>query len=216
MPETASRHASSGPFLPRHVLGFLGVLGSLASAAPALADFASPPDSPYRGGDRSEPPPPLSAPPSEPDGAWQDPELPRSTFRFQVGPAVLLEPASPGLITALDVGQRAVGARVSATWLRAETERGLAAYSAELWVDFRHRYQLHPILGAGASYLRGGALGEHEAAGAGLLRGALEYELPIADADARLGLSLEALVPAIGSERSRPWTLGALTIGAGF
>lgn len=129
---------------------------------------------------------------------------------------MLLAPASPGLITALDVGQRAVGARLSATWLRAETDHGLASYSAELWVDFRHRYQLHPILGAGASYLRGGALGENSAAGAGVLRGALEYELPISDADARLGLSVSALVPAIGSERTRPWTLGALTVGAGF
>jgi hypothetical protein len=128
----------------------------------------------------------------------------------------MLAPLSPGLITALDVGQRAVGARLSAAWLRPETEHGMASYSAELWVDFRHRYELHPILGAGESYLRGGALGEHEAAGAGVLRGALEYELPIAEADARLGLSLIALVPALGSERSKPWTLGALTVSAGF
>jgi len=129
---------------------------------------------------------------------------------------VLFEPASPGLFTALDVGRRAVGARVSASWLRPETERGLSAYSAELWIDFRHRYQLHPILGAGASFLRGGALGEHESAGAGSLRGALEYELPIADADARLSLSVLALVPALGGERTRPWTMAALTLGAGF
>jgi hypothetical protein len=129
---------------------------------------------------------------------------------------VLLEPASPGLFTALDVGQRAVGARVSAAWLRPETEQGLSAYSAELWIDFRHRHELHPVLAAGATFLRGGGLGQRDSAGAGLLRGALEYELPIADADARLSLSVLALVPAIGSGRTRPWTMAALTVGAGF
>jgi hypothetical protein len=137
-------------------------------------------------------------------------------FRFHVGPAVLVQPASPGLFTALDVGPRAVGARISASWLRADSEQGLAAYSAELWIDFRHRYELHPVLGAGASFLRGGALGQHDSAGAGMLRGALEYELPIADADARLSLDLLAFVPAIGTERTRPWTMAALTVGAGF
>ena len=72
------------------------------------------------------------------------------------------------------------------------------------------------MLGAGASFLHGGALGQHDSAGAGLLRGALEYELPIADADARLSLSLLALVPAIGSDRTRPWSMAALTVAAGF
>ena len=129
---------------------------------------------------------------------------------------MLLEPASPGLFTALDVGQRAVGARVSAAWLRPETEQGLSAYSAELWIDFRHRYELHPVVGAGASFLRGGAMGQGDSAGAGLVRAALEYELPIAEADARLSLSALALVPAIGSGRTRPWTMAALTVGAGF
>jgi hypothetical protein len=137
-------------------------------------------------------------------------------FRFHVGPALLIQPTNPGLFTALDVGQRAVGARISAAWLRAESQQGLSAYTAELWIDFRHRYELHPIVGAGASFLRGGALGVHDSAGAGSLRGALEYELPIADADARLSLNLIALVPAIGSERTRPWTMAALMVGAGF
>jgi hypothetical protein len=139
-----------------------------------------------------------------------------SLFRFHVGPALLVQPASPGLFTALDVGRRAVGARLSASWLRAESDQGLASYTAELWVDLARRYELHPILGAGASFLHGGALGRERSAGAGVLRGALEYELPIQDADARLGLNLLALVPAIGSDRTRPWLQAGLTIGAGF
>jgi hypothetical protein len=129
---------------------------------------------------------------------------------------VLAQPTSPGLFTALDVGQRAVGGRLSACWLRAGSEQGLSAYTAELWIDFRHRHTLHPVLGAGASFLRGGALDDDKTAGAGVLRGALEYELPIVDADARLGLNLLLLLPAIGTERTKPWTSAALTVGAGF
>ncbi|MES1183197.1 MAG: hypothetical protein ABUL60_05250 [Myxococcales bacterium] len=137
-------------------------------------------------------------------------------FRLHVGPAMLLEPAGPGLFTALDIGSRAVGARLSAAWLRAESEQGLSSYSAELWIDFRHRAELHPVVGAGASFLRGGVLGRSKSVGAGSLRCALEYELPIEDADARLGLGALLLVPAIGSERTRPWTMAVFTVGAGF
>jgi hypothetical protein len=139
-----------------------------------------------------------------------------STFRFHVGPAVLLEPAGPGLFTALDIGRGAVGGRASASWLRAESARGLAVYAVELWVDLRHRYAIPPIVGAGASLLRGGALGDASSVGAGVLRAGLEYELPVDDADARLALHLIAHVPAMGTDRTAPWASAALTIGAGF
>lgn len=187
---------------------------------PARADFAEPPESPYRAESPYRDEPPYRSDEShtryvESDDSWSR-DAYGSTLRFHVGPAVLLQPASPGLFTALDLGERAVGGRLSASWLRAESDEGLSAYTAELWIDFRHRYTLHPVLGAGASFLRGGALGEDESAGAGVLRGALEYELPIADADARLGLNLLLLVPAIGTARTKPWTSAALTVGAGF
>jgi hypothetical protein len=199
----------------RELRGLAGAplaFAALALAPAARAQFAPPPESPYQFEDPVRPPP---SDPDEPASPWR-PSASTSSFRFHVGPAVLLEPASPGLFTALDVGPRAVGARVSAAWLRPETDRGLSAYSAELWIDFRHGYELHPVLGAGATFLRGGALGQRDSAGAGLLRFALEYELPIADADARLGLSVLALVPAIGGGGTRPWTMAALTVGAGF
>lgn len=188
--------------------------------APAQADFAEPAESPYRpeSAYRNEPPYRSDEPHTryiESEDSWSR-DAYRSTLRFHVGPAVLLQPASPGLFTALDLGERAVGGRLSASWLRAESDEGLSAYTAELWIDFRHRYTLHPVLGAGASFLRGGALGEDESAGAGVLRGALEYELPIVDADARLSLNLLLLVPAIGTERTKPWTSAALSVGAGF
>lgn len=199
-------------------------LAAVALAPPARAEFAEPPEpSPYR---PDEPPPyrPDEPPHHETDyrrdepEPWAEPPFSpaSSTVRFHVGPAVLIDPSGPGLFTALDIGERAVGGRLSGSWLRAESERGLAAYTAELWIDFRHRYTLHPIVGAGASWLHGGALGDDDNAGAGVLRGAVEYELPIHDADARLGLNLIALVPAIGTERTRPWATAALTIGAGF
>lgn len=193
---------------------------ALLLAAPAHAEFAQPPKSyqPESAYQRVRP-----GVEERPDGAGREESVePReraaaSSFRFHVGPALSFEPAGPGLFTALDVGPRAVGARLSAVWLRPESARGLASYSAELWIDFRHRSDLHPVVGAGASWLRGGALGGgHASAGAGSLRCTLEYQLPIDDADARLSLSALALVPAIGSERTRPWTVAALTVGAGF
>ena len=205
--------------LPLRWISFALGLTALTLAPLAHADFARPPESsPY---EPDEPPHPHydrpdDYPPEE--ERWSDPSFsPTSSMvRFHVGPAVLIDPSGPGLFTALDIGERAVGARLSGAWLRAESDRGLSAYTAELWIDFRHRYTLHPIIGAGASWLHGGALGEDDNTGAGVLRGALEYELPISDADARLGLNLIALVPAIGTERTRPWAIAALTIGAGF
>lgn len=199
---------------PRFVLA-AAVFASLLRPLPARGEFAEPAESPYRRVDPNRPAPPLTEEHDARVERWES-SSPASTFRFHVGPAVLLQPAGPGLFTALDIGERAVGARMSAAWLRAESEQGLSAYSAELWIDFRHRSDLHPVLGAGASFLRGGALGEHDSAGAGLLRCALEYELPIVDADARLSLSAFALVPAIASDRTRPWTMASLTVGAGF
>lgn len=203
-----------------HTRSFRGAaLATLLLAPVARADFADAPESPYRPqapreeAIRGEP---RLVEPSDERAEPGEPPSRASTFRFHVGPAVLLEPAGPGLFTALDIGQRAVGARLSAAWLRAESSQGFASYAAELWIDFRHRAELHPMLGAGASLLHGDALGERDNVGAGLLRGALEYELPIDDADARLGLSGLVLVPAIASERTRPWTLAVVTVGAGF
>jgi len=213
MPKLSVRRCRSFSLAAKAGRALTVLLPALLAAASARADFADAPDSPYRtpDPDRTYPPPTVSRTETEPL-----PDATGSTFRFQVGPALLLQPTGPGLFTALDIGQRAVGARASAAWLRAESEQGLAAYSGELWIDFRHRFELHPIIGAGASLLRGGAIGQHASVGAGMLRGALEYELPIADADARVSFSLIALVPAIGTERTKPWALGTVMVGAGF
>jgi hypothetical protein len=145
-----------------------------------------------------------------------EPNEPASLLRFSVGPALLVRPTNPGLLTALDIGRRAVGVRLSAAFLRAESDRGLASYGAELWVDLGHRSLLHPLLGAGVGWLHGTELGPRRNAGAGVLRGGLEYELPLEEADARVGLTCMGLVPAIASDRTAPWLVGGVTIGAGF
>lgn len=214
MPDTPDRSPGA-----RLLLALCGTsLASFLGVKPAFADYARPPESPHE------------LPGEEPRPLARCCEVGRdaepSTFRFQVGPAFLLQPAQPGLSAALDIGRQAVGGRLSGTWLRAGSERGLSSYSAELCVDFRHRHELHPILGAGAAWLHGGAL-DHRSVGAGVLRGALEYELPIVGAEARVGLQVTALIPAIEArhgaapdehqtERTRPWVVTALMLGAGF
>ena len=201
---------------PRLIPLLAPVALALAWGSPVRADFSPPPESPYRPEDPIRHEPPLNSErDADRDEPWE-PALHPSTFRFHVGPAMLLAPAGPGLFTALDIGERAVGVRLSGSWLRAESEQGLSAYSGELWLDLRHRYDLHPVLGAGASFLHGGALGQDRNAGAGLLRAALEYQLPIIDADARVSLNLVGLVPAIATERTRPWGIASLMVGAGF
>lgn len=197
--------------VPTLVSGASCALAGWLLAGVARAESLAP-ESPYRvhepGGSGREP---ESAP------EWAaEPETKTSLFRVSVGPALLIEPASPGLLAALDVGRHAVGARLSAALMRAETERGLASYGGELWVDLGHRYPLHPVLGAGVSLLHGGALGRRGNSGAALLRAGIEYELPIDEADARVGVDLVSLVPAIATERTEPWFLGSVTIGAGF
>jgi hypothetical protein len=217
--------AMAKPASRRNLAPLVGPLLGVALAAgagPVGAEFAEPPprSSAYRHESPYQNEPPYQSDERDtryvesPDSWSRNAQL--STLRFHVGPAVLAEPTSPGLFTALDVGPRSVGGRLSAWWLRAESDQGLSVYTAELWIDFRHRYSLHPVLGAGASFLRGGAVGGDHTAGAGVLRAALEYELPVVDADARLGLNLLLLLPAIGTERTKPWSSAALTVGAGF
>lgn len=192
------------------LLGGVCLAGAvLLTARPAAAEFSvSPYEPPYE--------PPHERERDERLLVRDDLEARASTVRFHIGPGVLAQPTTPGLFAALDFGKRSVGARLSGSWLRAGGSDGLAAYTAELWVDFSREAELHPIVGAGAAWLSGSAAGGDSSAGAGLLRGALEYELPVADADARVGLNVSALVPAIGTERETPWVTGSLTVGIGF
>jgi hypothetical protein len=157
-----------------------------------------------------------------------EPELPAvgSTVRVSVGPGLRVSGDAPdgGLVAALDAGSGAVGARVAGSWVRVGSPEGLSQYQAELWVDFGAGRRLHPILGAGAGVARVDHEGSDGAAqtatyGVGVLRGTLEYVLPVERADARAGLDVLGTVPA-AYPRNAPdpgaWLLFVARVGVGF
>jgi hypothetical protein len=199
------------------------LLACLTSSTAALAQFAEPPDQPIiaRGND----PEPLR------DSYDRDANdyyyLPRSTLRLNVGPALRVSENSPdgGLSAALDIGERAAGVRLSGAWVRVGGNHGLQQYGGELWIDFGEGKRLHPILGAGAAVARldrqDPVTGDLETStlGVGVLRGTLQYLLPVPSTDARAGIDVIGSVPAIrGSDDapSSPWLLIVATVGVGF
>lgn len=194
------------------VLGCL-LLPRLAAADPG---FATPPDQPLvseRSSWQNSPPEPR-------------PEPGASTLRVAVGPGLRVSGSEPegGLFVALDVGARAAGVRASGTWLRASADQGLSQYAAELWIDFGAGRELHPIVGAGAGVARIDGQdenGENSTAtvGVGVLRGTLDYVLPISGADARVGVDVIGSVPATPGGPAidaRPWLLAVAHVGVGF
>lgn len=192
-----------------HWLAGSASLVVLAHGLTARADFAAPPDAPNHRYERYPDRYPEPEPPSiAPDRG--------STVRLEVGPALSFPNATPGLAAALDLGRPALGGRIAGAWLGAGSDKGISQYSLELWVDFARNAPLHPIVGTGAALVQMQDATGKSTLGAAVLRGALEYELPVADADARVGLSAAGLIPAITTEARRPWVMGALTVSAGF
>jgi len=219
-----ARGTSKSP-VRKHFAGSVAALGVTFSAAfPAHAQgFAEPADQPILVQDD-----PYSDD-DEPRRFESEPErdLPESTVRLHVGPGLRISEADPqgGLFAAVDVGRHAAGARVSGSWVRVGCEGGISQYTRELWIDFAHRSALHPIVGAGAGVARlerrNSETGELEtgSVGVGVLRGALEYVLPVQRTDARAGLEVIGSVPAIRSaetENARAWLLVVATVGVGF
>lgn len=148
---------------------------------------------------------------------------PHSSVRFGVGPVLrLTEPGTDGgLGVSVDVGSDAAGVRFSGTWVKSGADRGLSQYAGELWLDFGHNKRLHPIIGAGAGISRldlaqadGSVQGE--TIGVGLLRGTLQYLLPVDGTDARASLDVTGSLPAIRGSNGPsvdPWlTLGASVV----
>jgi len=207
---------------PYFLLGGLAGLALVAFGSTARAEgFAQPPDEPVIAqghpapGDRGD------------DDGYDRYYTPRSTVRLMTGPALRVSRESPdgGLFVALDVGERAAGLRLSGSWVRVGSARGLSQYTGELWLDFGSGGRLHPIVGAGAGVARenqqdaiSGALETHTL-GIGLLRGSLQYSLPVRDTDARAALDVIGSVPAIrgsSSVDSSPWLLVIASVGVGF
>ena len=169
--------------------------------------------------------PGFARPPDEGPDAFPAATPATSFVRAHVGPALRASEASTdgGLYAAFDFGQRATGVRLSGAWMRAGAERGLSEYAAELWIDFGVGKLLHPQLAAGAGL---GRLGISNASGAAttsvgvaLLRGSLDYVLPISGEDARVGVDVVGNVPAIraaDAEGVKPWVIAAARVGIGF
>jgi hypothetical protein len=183
-------------------------------------EFAEPPRAPL---ERVEAPPSDRAP-AEEEIAIDF--VPSSSLRVSVGPVLRVAKGltDGGLAAAVDIGSGAAGARLSGSWVRVGSDVGLAEYRGELFIDFGTDRRLHPIVGAGAGVAR---LGSREADGTtqistygiGVLRGTVEYVLPVERADARVGLDASASVPAIqgkGATDASPWLLFAARVGVGF
>jgi len=164
-----------------------------------------------------------------PDGYGEGPtvvDTPDSSVRVNVGPALKLAPAPMlgGLATSVDVGARSAGARFSAAWFRAGGDKGLSQYAGELWIDFGARRRLRPVLAAGAGIARIDALDaagdvQTSTLGVALLRGTIEYVLPLSGVDGRVGLDLEGALPAIrasGAPDPVGWVVAGARVGVGF
>jgi hypothetical protein len=186
-------------------------------ACPVFAQpFATPPEGSGTLIEDHREPPPLEVEPIE------EP----STVRVNVGPALRVskEGADGGLAAAIDFGSGPAGARISGAWVRVGSERGLAEYRAELFIDFGANKRLHPILGAGAGVARLDEMGDDGSLGTatygvGILRGTLEYVLPVSEADARAGIDAIGSVPAIhekGADDPGPWLALIARVGVGF
>jgi hypothetical protein len=196
----------------------LAVLGCCLTSPAGAQPFATPPETNEPLSEDREPPPTED----DDDVAFDSP----STVRVSVGPAVRVsqDAADGGLAAALDFGSGPAGARVSGTWVNVGSDRGLAEYRAELVIDFGAEKRLRPILGAGAGIARldrAAANGTLETAtyGIGVLRGTLEYVLPVSGADARAGVDAIGSVPAIhekGADDPGAWLSLIARVGVGF
>jgi len=195
------------------------------TARPALAQFAEPPDPPDE--------PALAVDADQDSDQREEPQeeepfelLPRSSVRVFTGPALRIsnEAADGGLFVAFDVGARAAGARISGMWLRAGSPGGMSQYAGEIWIDFGASERIHPILAAGAGMARldlaDPATGDVDPVtiGVGLLRGSLQYRLPVRGVDARAGLDVIGSVPAFAkaADDTSPWLTLSASVGVGF
>jgi hypothetical protein len=193
------------------------MLAAASAPATAHAQFAEPPDDAALVVQDHRSREPLPEP--------QPYDAPHSSVRLFTGPALRIsdEASDGGLQVAIDIGARAAGGRLSGTWIRAGSDGGLSEYAAQIWIDFSDGGPLHPILGAGAGIARidqVDAAGDHsaETLGVGLLRGTLQYALPVRGVDARAGLDVVGSVPAVGepAEGMTPWLTLAAHVGVGF
>jgi hypothetical protein len=208
----------------KHTCLILALITTAVASQAGAQPFAEPVAEPLT---LAQPDPSLG----EPDELTREPAAEaygsNSTLRLHLGPVARISEHSPqgGLFAALDIGERAAGARLSGSWVHVGADHGMSQYAAELWVDFARESRLHPILGAGAGVARldrvSSQTGEHSAStlGIGLLRGSLQYVLPVRHTDARASIEVIGSVPAIRGAESPsdgPWLLALASVGVGF
>ena len=210
--------------MKHHTVTYALTFCLIACAGSARAQYSDPPDGPVIVDQE-----PADLPPHPPADAYdaEPPHYPSSTVRLQTGPALLLSEHDPdaGLFAALDLGSDAAGFRLSGSWIRAGSARGVSQYTGELWLDLGHGRRLHPIIGTGAGLARvevpDPVSDEPQSAtvGVGVLRGSLQYVLPVHGTDARASFDVIGSLPAVrDSEHAHvnPWALVVLTVGVGF
>ena len=157
-------------------------------------------------------------------------DTPSSTVRLFVGPAgrFASSGASPGLLTAIELGRGPAGFRIAGAWVDVGSDRGISEYTGELTVDFGGRSRIRPNVGAGGGVARTSASRREDGTldgssgatlGVGVVRGGLGVRLPFEETDARVALDVSGSFPVVRSEGARdvqPWALAALTVGVGF
>jgi hypothetical protein len=205
----------------RTIRGVLVVCGVVSAGIPGVADaapgFAEPPQGSACLADEAP------AEPQEPEPQRLEmPDGGDTMVRIGVGPVLRVSGpvTDTGLGAAVDVGTGAVGVRFAGTWVRVGNDAGLAEYRAELWADFHDGGRVHPIVAAGAGLARlAPDATDTESYGVGVVRGTLEYVLPVVRADARAALDLSGHVPAMHGQNApdaEPWLLIGARVGVGF
>lgn len=151
-----------------------------------------------------------------------------SAIRVHVGAVgrARTDSVTPGLLTAIDLGRGPAGFRASAAWLRVGSPEGIAQYTGEITLDLGEHSAWRPVLGAGAGLAQtyrvdaqGNRTSWGAALGVGLVRGALEYKLPVEGTDARAAVALLGVLPAIRGDAApddKGWFIFAATVGIGL
>lgn len=212
----------------RRMLGW--ALGMAAAAAagllPAAASAQDRAVVQVARGSYAEPPEPPDRPvQASPPSADRDP----SVLRLHLGPmaATTGRGLGPGLGVAADFGSGTLGFRLAAAWLHGEPSAAspspiggsLAQYTGELTLDFARRGPLHPVLGIGFGYARVDSGLAAGGLGVGTARAALEYVLPLDDADVRFSAGVLGALPGPADSSVadlKGWALLGATIGVGF
>jgi hypothetical protein len=153
-----------------------------------------------------------------PDASFSSPEpVIDSLARVGVGPALRVTRGDSfaGLGASLDLGRES-GIRLQGAWTDVGGDGGEQHYGADLWLLLTPLGRLQPFVGAGAAWVREQAPAGYHDYGAATVRATLDYTLPFARTDARLGVDAILNVPAIDAAGLGPSALFVSHLGLGL